>query len=222
MPRNFGIQVNDARFESFINSADKLQRMQLRVGILSGKAKYKPGWVGTKSRRGDSARLSRLQGGEREASMLSAYRRKKAEKGGGTQSFKRKARKKRVSVAKVAAVVGMEFDSKGKGKRPKIPGLWIAATDRNGAFLQQQAGMAMSHALEGRSGKGPIVRFGERLAMAYKVAVITAGHTDTRLLLKTIDWEIADLPREKFMRRQVAAMNKAKKLQREARKRAKL
>jgi hypothetical protein len=223
MPRNFGIQVNDAGFDAFVSSADKLQRMQLRVGILSGKSKYDPGHVGAKSRINDTMnRFSEINSTDRATSMLSAYRALKKKAPG----FARRARKKRVAVAKVAAVVGLEvggsFLSGGpKASRPKIPGLWIEATKRQGAFLQQQAGMAMSHALEGRSGRGPIVRFGERLRMAYVAAVIREGHVDTRRLINNVAWEIVDLPREKFMRRQIKAQNKAKRLQREARKAAK-
>jgi hypothetical protein len=223
MPRNFGIQVNDARFESFINSADKLQRMQLRVGILSGKPKYDPGHVGAKSRQADTMdRFAAINSTDRVTSMISAYRAKKKKAPG----FKRRARKKRVDVAKVAAVVGLEVGGsflKGgpKASRPKLPRLWREANERQGNFLQKQSAVAMEYCLEGRSAKGPIVRFGERLRMAYVAAVIREGHVDTRRLINTIAWEITDLQREKFLRRQLTAMNKAKRLQREARKAAK-
>ena len=223
MPRNFGITVDDKRFESFIDSADKLQRTQLRVGILSGKPKYPAGHVGAKSRAHDTYdRFADINSTDRATSMMSAYRALKKK----TPGFARRARKKRVAVAKVAAVVGLEvggsFLSGGpKARRPKIPGLWIEATERNDAFLQKQAGMAMQLCLDGRSGKPAIVRFGERLRIAYVAAVIREGHVDTRLLINTINWEITDLVREKFMRRQQAAMNKAKRIQREARKAAK-
>lgn len=221
MPRNFGVTVDDSRFEAFINSADKLQRLQLRVGILSGKPKYEAGHVGAKSRTKDTmdrfaALSANASNPDRERSMLGAYRKNKAKKG---QSFKRRARRKRVSVAKVAAVVGF---GGAKGERPKLPGLWIDATNRQGAYLQQQSAEAMKLALAGQSPKLPIVRFGERLRIAFVAAVIREGHVDTRRLINTINWEITDLVREKFMRRQVAAMNKAKRLQREARRAAKL
>jgi hypothetical protein len=231
MPRNFGVTVDDSRFESFIDSADKLQRLQVRVGILSGKPKYPAGWVGAKSRVKDTfdrfaALSANANNPDRERTMLGAYRALKKKAPG----FSRRARKKRVAVAKVAAVVGLEVregtDKQGrkkpKGERPKIPGLWIEATDRNGPFLQQQSAEAMRLSLLGQSPKPPIVRFGERLRMAFVAAVIREGHVDTRRLISTINWEITDLRREKFLRRQVTAMNKAKKLQREARKKAKL
>jgi hypothetical protein len=246
MPRNFGITVDDSRFESFINSADKLQRLQLRVGILSGRPKYPAGHVGSKSRaKDDYNRFAALRAGasnpDRERSMLGAYRLNKLKAKGKSQSFQRRARRKRVAVAKVAAVVGLEVGksrqsagvaiastllgakvaAKPKASRPKLPGLWIEATERQQPFLQQQAARAMQLAMEGKSPKAPIVRFGERLRIAYVAAVIREGHVDTRLLINTINWEITDLKRERFLRKQTRAMNKAKRLQREAAKRAK-
>lgn len=223
MARNFGVTVNDKRFDAFIDSADKLQRLQLRVGILSGKPKYPAGWVGTKSRVADSLdRFAALSAGadnpDRERTMLGAYRALKKK----TPGFSRRARKKRVAVAKVAAVVGMKVGKgkggKAKGERPKIPGLWIEATDRQGSFLQQQAGVAMNACLAGRSGKPAIVRFGERLRIAFVAAVIREGHVDTRRLINTINWEIVNLPHEKFMRQLTAARNRGRRLIRKMRK----
>jgi hypothetical protein len=242
MPRNFGIDVNDKRFESFIKSADKLQRIQLRVGILSGKPKYPAGWVGSKSRVKDTfnrfaALRAAARNPDRERTMLGAYRQLKKK----TPGYSRRARKKRVAVAKVAAVVGLEVGTKKpsagvaiaskllgakaakapKAGRPKLPGLWIEATERNMDFLQQQSARAMELCLAGHSPRAPIVRFGERLKLAFVATVIREGHVDTRRLINTIAWEITDLVREKFLQRQVRAMNKAKRLQREAAKRAK-
>ncbi len=231
--RNFGVTVNDERFESFIDSAEKLQNMQLRVGILSGRPKYPAGWVGTKSRVKDTlnrfaALRAAAQNPDRERSMLGAYRAKKKK----TPGYSRRARKKRVAVAKVAAVVGLEVGSKRpqaglaiaskllgaklarspKAGRPKIPGLWIEATERQGDFLQKQAGEAMKLALDGKSPRLPIVRFGERLRMAYVAAVIREGHVDTRLLINTIAWEIADLKKEAFRAQWARAQRKARKM----------
>ena len=227
MPRNFGVRVDDSNFESFINSADKLQRLQLRVGILSGKPKYEAGHVGAKSRVKDTldrfaALSANANNPDRERSMLGAYRKLKKKSSG----YGRRARKKRVAVAKVAAVVGLKV-GKGAGggpkaERPKLPGLWVDATDRNGPFLQQQSAEMMKLSLAGQSPKPPLVRFGERLRIAFVAAVIREGHVDTRRLINNIHWEITDLVREKFMRRQVKAMNKAKRIQREARKAGRL
>ncbi len=261
MPRNFGVTVNDSRFESFIDSAAKLERLQLRVGILSGKPKYPAGWVGTKSRLKDNYnRFSALREGaknpDRERSMLGAYRNDKRlkkwqkaaakarDKGGSPPpqpGYSRKARRKRVAVAKVAAVVGFEATEKkpsagvaiaskilgaklsksAKGGRPKLPGLWIEATEKAQPFLQQQAERAMQLALDGQSPKAPLVRFGEKLRIGFVAAVIREGHVDSRRLINTINWEITDLKRELFLRKMAAAQNKAKRLERAAKKAAK-
>lgn len=221
MARNFGVTVDDKRFDEFIDSAAKLERLQLRVGILSGKPKYPAGWVGTKSRVKDTMdRFADLSANasnpDRERSMLGAYRAKKKK----TPGYGRRARKKRVAVAKVAAVVGF---SAGKGERPKLPGLWIDATEKHAEVLQSSAAVAMKYALKGNTSgtKASIVRFGETLSMAFKAAVIREGHVDTRLLLNTINWEITDIVREKFLQRQVAAQNKVKRMLAKAKREAK-
>ena len=127
--RNFGITVDDTRWQRSIDRMLEMGRIEIRVGILRGTQKYPAGWVGTKSRQQDTmSRFAALKAGARKKSMLSAYRGKKKK----TPGYKRKARKKRVSVAKVAAVVG--FTGKA-GERPKIPGMWALTNSRMEPFI---------------------------------------------------------------------------------------
>jgi len=202
--RNFGVSVNDDRYEAFVRQMIKLGSVELRVGILRAGTKYPAGWVGTKSRINDTAgRFAALNSGERKRSMLSAYRSKK----NPAATYGRRAKRKRVDVAKVAAVVGFEA-----GKRPKLPSMWMASMDRQSQFVHSRATVAMETALDGASGVRAITQIGARLAMVYKADVLRSGHRDTGLLLNTIDWEIVDNPSKDAARQLAKAKRQARKL----------
>jgi len=203
--RNFGVTVDDSRFDRFVKKGLELGQLELRVGILRAGVKYDAGHVGKKSRNAD--RFSALRAGDRRRSLLSAHRLKKLRDKGKSQSFRRKARRTRVDVAKVAAVVGWE-----KGKRPKLPTMWLKSMDRLGQYVHNKALLAMETALRGMSGRREIVQIGTRLAMAYKADVLRAGHRDTGLLLRTINWELVDTQAQTAARQLAKAKRRARKL----------
>ncbi len=206
--RNFGVSVNDDRWVAFVNRAIELGSIELRVGILRAGTKYPAGWVGTKSRLSDTmGRFARLKAQavnpDRARSLLGAYRQKKKK----TPGYGRRSKKKRIDVAKVAAVVGFEA-----GKRPKLPGMWLMSMARHDQFVHSKATVAMESALDGRTGRNAIEQIGARLKMAYMADVIRSGHRDTGLLLNTIDWELVDVAAKQFAKRVGAARRKARKL----------
>jgi hypothetical protein len=209
MARNFGVTVKDERYEEFVRQMIKLGNVELRVGILRAGVKYPAGWVGTKSRINDTmGRFSALKSGERQRTMLAAYRKKKSP----AATYGRRAKRKRVDVAKVAAVVGFEA-----GKRPKLPSMWVVSVGRNDQFVHSRASMAMKNVLGGASGVRAITQIGARLSMAYKADVLRSTHRDTGLLLKTIDWEIVDNPAKDAAREVAAAKRAARKAKAKAR-----
>jgi hypothetical protein len=160
------------------------------------------------------ARFEALARGERESSFLAAYRKKKKaardEKRRG--NIRKRKRKVRRSVAKVAAVVGYEGKA---GERPKIPGMWIDTVERLDQFIFQTADEAMRSVLNGTNPKPPIVRLGTRLQMAMRADVIRTGHVDTRLLLKTVAWELVDAEAQEAHKALLKAKREARKLARQ-------
>jgi hypothetical protein len=207
--RNFGVTIDDDRWEDFVKKALEVGSIELRVGILRAGNKYPPGWVGTKSREKDRmSRFAALASGERARTMLAAYRENKRK--ANFAGYGRKARRKAVDVAKVAAVVGYEA-----GKRPKLPGMWLKSIERLDQEIHNSVESAMKESLAGRSGVKQIERLGARLKMAYKADVLRSGHVDTRRLLNAINWEVVDVAAQQFARRINAARRRARKIQRE-------
>jgi hypothetical protein len=202
--RNFGVTVDDDRWESFMRSALKLGKIEMRVGILRAGNKYPAGWVGTKSRINDTyGRFQGLKEAARQKAFLAADSRSENKSPG----YSRKAKRKAIDVAKVAAVVGWQ-----KGKRPKLPTMWNKSMDAMNQQINGAVHVAMKTAIDGGNGVPAIERLGAQLAMAYKADVIRSGHTDTRRLLNAIKWEIVDVAGQRFAKKLAAARRKARKL----------
>jgi len=205
------VTIDRRRLDAFLSSADKLSRLVLRVGILSGRDRY------PRKRRHDPAdtkRLERLSERGGAQTRLGAIRmlNKQLKELGRLQG----ARKQRQAEREIRrALKAQGLSSKGlvrRGKRgtavARVAGVHQAGTsyhtvaiDRRRPSFRRELDQVQKAMLAGKNVAPLIISMGERFTKAVKAQVKTEDLWETGRLFATIDFEIVDRVATEFRRR---------------------
>ena len=213
------------RLDEFLREGDRLNRIELRVGILSGKPRYPKGWVGKKSRDQDRAPTRRVDPSElqRRAAIrslrsqigkLDPKARKQAVKeirqafrgrGISTRGLTRSRSSKGTAAAKVAGVLhaGSAYH--------------VVALNARRAHLARELEEIMRALHAGRKPTELIRGIGKRSRDAVRTQIVKEGHIDSRRLWKTTQFEITDLKGKIYHQRVARAKRAAARKARAAR-----
>lgn len=204
------------RLDQFLRDGERLNRIELRVGILSGKPRYPKGWVGKKSRehgeptrRIDPSELQRraaIRSLRKQISKLDPKTRKQAikeirqafrDRKISTKGLARKRSSKGTAVAKVAGVLhaGTAYH--------------VTALNLRRPELARELEDVMK-ALHMSQSPAPIIRgIGKDSRDAVRRQLIKEGHVDSRRLLRTTQFEIVDRKGKIYHQRVAKARRKA-------------
>ncbi len=206
------VKTSRKRLDEFLDDGKKLNRLIIRVGILSGKPRYPAGWAGSKSR--DRNRQARRHIDQRELNRRATVRALRKNLEETQQKFGKHGAKIRRAMEKE---IRAEFRARGvssKGLRKgvksrgtavaKVAGVLHAGSAyhvtalesrRSGVALEVQRIIELIH--RGQSA-APIIRgIGQKGRDAVRRNLSAEGHVDSRRLYRTTQFEVIDSPGER-------------------------
>jgi hypothetical protein len=197
------VLTNRKKLDAFMKRGFRIERIEIRVGQLTGKPKYPPGHVGKKSRErtGNRSKISRTELNRR--TLIRGYRKQldnmpKADRKAAVKSLRAMLKKKSISsrglttkrggAVAVARVAGV-LESGKTGGRP----FHVISLNKRQPQFRKEIDVLRLALIRGSNVAAELVKIGKNSKAAIRAGIRKSGHEDTGRLLRNTQYEITDL-----------------------------